>query len=353
MSVPKHLALAVVVGTSALTPTLLVASSPSSHAAEHTTPASRASQTGFVVPLVFKVSDGVYNGFGDDVKPLGYLPPDQALRKAAWVHVTRLSEPTRVVFADGSCLTNVSAGHGQRAAKRVCSASEADPRQLWAIGANSIWTSTPLVAGQNALTYALPDADGIQLRAKGALYTFSVAAVERRLPLGATVVSTDEAAGIAEITGTARPNSTLLVDDDDSKRVPVSSTGSWRYTASGVKPGLNRIQFDEYVGEWKSATTQVDATIDTPFRPLSITSGHVLPGTARTTITGTATPFATIGVTVFGVTETVTARRDGGWSYERGFNNAIEYRIDVTQTAGELTDRIVGWALGPADGEWP
>ena len=327
--------------------TLTIAEPRPAQAADPAASTARAGDPGFLVPLLFKVGDDVYYSFDDDLKPSGYLDLAQATRKAGWVHVDRLSDPTAVTFADGTCLAVVAQGTGQRATKKACS-SAANARQKWAVGASSLWSAAPIVAGAPALSYALPDATSLGMRAIGAQYTFFAGAAHRWTALSVTATTVDQKAATAHISGKARPNSTLLVDDDATRRIPVSSDGKWAYDATGLAPGLNRIQFDEYVGTWKSATTQANVTIDSSFRPLEITSGHVFPGTPRTTIAGMASPFAKVTVFVFGVPESVTALSDGSWSYERGYNNALEYSIDVVQEAEDGTDEIRGWILGPA-----
>jgi hypothetical protein len=316
-------------------------------AAELPPSSARSADEEYLVPLLFKVAGGDYYSFDDDLKPSGYLDLTQATRKAAWLHVDRLSTPSSVTFADGMCLSVVAQGTSQRAAKRPCS-SAANSRQMWTVGASSLTSTAPIVADAPALSYALPDGVSLGMRGTGAPYTFFAGAVHRWKPLSVTATSVDQKTATAHISGKARPSSTLLVDDDATRRIPVGSDGTWSYDATGLTPGLNRIQFDEYVGTWKSATTQANVTIESSFRPVEITSGHVFPGTPRTTITGMASPFAKVTVFVFGVPESVTALSDGSWSYERGYNNALEYSIDVVQEAEDDTDEIRGWILGPA-----
>ncbi|RKR76133.1 hypothetical protein [Frondihabitans australicus] len=313
-------------------------------------PAS-AKQEAMLVPLIFGTKDpSLYFAFDDDLQAVGYLSLDEARRKAGWVHVDALSEPTKVVLADGSCLTNIADGTGQRAAARPC-ASPTPSRQLWTVNASMLSTADPVVAGQPALTYAYPTSLGIAMLAAGAQYTIFKGAENRMLPLRATVSSVDSAARTAAITGRARPNSTILIDGDPTLRVPVANDGVWSYSATALQPGRTRITFEEWVGTDRtdSVTVAVDLAVDSTFRLTSPASGSTFtPGHLE--FTGTGTPGAEVSITATNFSTgvvTTTVDDTGHWSFLRVMGDGA-YVFDITQTAGGVSTTITGVTLTPA-----
>jgi hypothetical protein len=233
----------------------------------------------------------------------------------------------------------VAQGTGQRATKKACS-SAATARQKWAVGASSLWSAAPIVAGAPALSYALPDATSLGMRAIGAQYTFFAGAAHRWTALSVTATTVDQKAATAHISGKARPSSTLLVDDDATRRIPVGSDGKWTYDATGLTPGLNRIQFDEYVGTWKSATTQANVTIDEA-APRELTLDSPKPGTpfdvyVDTYFRGHGTPGAAVTLHTANFAEpdiSAEVGTDGSWVIPK-FLGRGPYDFDFTQSRG-------------------
>lgn len=316
---------------------------------DDTTPASASTREGgFLVPFMFKPSAG-YVGFDETLTRIpGGLDLDQARKEAAWVHVDRLSEPSHVRFADGSCLTNVPDGPtGQRARLAACvTGDRAD--QMWTVSNRSLSIADPVIAGRTTVSYARANTRGLELQAPNADYAFFAGAASWKPPLAAKVESVDAAAGVATITGTARPGSTLLVDDDAAGRVPVTSAGTWQYTAHGLTPGDNVVTFDEYVATSKSATTSATVLLDgqpTPGPGLiepTVSTTKVTAGVTNT-FGGFATRAATIRILNVSNTQivpgTVTADpATGAWAFDRLVSvGAPNFRFKIEQSLGGVT----------------
>ncbi len=287
---------------------------------------ARALAVDLLVPLIFQTSSGPtnYAAFGDDLEGTGTYPLDEAKRKAAWVHVDALSEPTHLIFADGSCLTNVPDGSSQRAAKRPCAPGGAS-NQMWTIGPLSLTIASPIVAGSPAVTYALPTSAGFAMRPAGAEYTKYAGAANVTKPLLAQVDAVDTTARSAELSGRARPNSTVIFGGDDTRRAPVSSDGFWNYTFAELPGGTSTITVDEYAGAVKSATTTVEVTLDALAQALTVAApaDPAAGYTANTAFTfeGTANPRAqTVHIENFAgttVADVPVNQSTGAWSWTR------------------------------------
>lgn len=286
---------------------------------------ARALAVDLLVPLIFQTSVRTdYAAFGDDLESLGTYPLDEAKRKAAWVHIDALSEPTHLIFADGSCLTNVPDDTSQRAAKRPCTTGSA-ANQMWTIGASSLTIAQPIVAGRPAVTYALPTAAGFAMRPAGAEFTKYMGAANITKPLLAQVDSVDSTGRSAELSGRARPNSTVIFGGDDTRRAPVTSDGFWTHTYTGLPGGTSTITVDEYAGAVKSSSTTVDVTLDVPTQALTVASpaDPAVGYTANTAFTfrGVANPKAqTVHIENFtglAIADVPIDQSTGAWSWTR------------------------------------
>jgi hypothetical protein len=287
-------------------------------------PRAQALAVDLLVPLIFQTSTPTnYAAFDDDLRGAGTYPLDEAKRKAAWVHIDALSEPTHLIFADGSCLTNIPDGASQRAAKRPCQTGDAS-NQMWTIGPLSLTIASPIVTGSPAVTYALPTSAGFAMRPAGAEYTKYAGAANVTRPLLAQV-GVDETTRSAELSGRARPNSTVIFGGDDTRRAPVSSDGFWTYTFSGLPGGRSTITVDEYAGAVKSASTTVEVTLGVPTQALTVDSpadpavGYA--ANAAFTFGGMANPkVQTVHIENFAGTSVADVPIDpstGAWSWTR------------------------------------
>ncbi|MFJ3381863.1 beta strand repeat-containing protein [Curtobacterium sp. NPDC090217] len=144
-------------------------------------------------------------------------------------------------------------------------------------------------------------------------------------PADGQVVPTTGGSVSIPVSGTAEPGATVTVDIDGTTVTTTAGTdGSWTVTVGDVPPGDHTVSVTETVGGRTSdpVTSGVTVVVAEP-EDVVITSpvpGQLIPGTGAGdtgsfTVTGHATPGATITVTLStGQVRTTTADANGNWS---------------------------------------
>jgi len=110
--------------------------------------------------------------------------------------------------------------------------------------------------------------------------------------LSARVAGTDLAARTADLTGTAKPSSTVIIND--TIPVPVGADGQWSYTITGLHLGKNDIKLEQYEGENKTDETTVVA--DLAVAPIVANATFLSDVTKPLVILGTAQPGANVEI---------------------------------------------------------
>ncbi|WP_423920263.1 hypothetical protein ACPEEZ_13910 [Frigoribacterium sp. 2-23] len=128
----------------------------------------------------------------------------------------------------------------------------------------------------------------------------------------AQLVSVDEQSRSATVTGTARPGSTVAVDD---ARLDIGAEGTFSYTAHGLVLGSNTIRFDETVRGTVRSSATVEAVIDVA--ALTAHSRFEAAAGAPVTLFGQGNPGAMVEVMAGPATVVASATVDaatGAWS---------------------------------------
>lgn len=110
---------------------------------------------------------------------------------------------------------------------------------------------------------------------------------------GAQVVSTDIPARTADLAGSAKPGSTVILDD--TIEVPVGEDGAWSYTMTGLKLGKTTVKVEQYEGPG-DPTGSTTVEIDLAVTALSATASFVPDVAQEMAITGVAHPGAEVQV---------------------------------------------------------
>ncbi|ROP73569.1 hypothetical protein EDF18_2933 [Frigoribacterium sp. PhB107] len=171
------------------------------------------------------------------------------------------------------------------------------------------------VAGTDKkLTQETPDADGrLYLNSTGTPAKVRFAAA--RELFYADVVSVDLAARTAQISGTAVPGSTVIINDDQP--ADVDGDGNWSATVSGLTLGMNTTILEQYEDGTKTDDARVE--IDLAVDPVDATVTFDPDVTKKAVLSGSAHPGATVVVEDATGTEIDRAPAspiDGTWSLE-------------------------------------
>jgi hypothetical protein len=159
--------------------------------------------------------------------------------------------------------------------------------------------------------------------------------------LSARVDSVDIPNRTAQVTGTAVPNSYIVVGTEIPDQVQAGTDGTWSYQLTGLKLGSNPVTFEQYEGTVKTGETTIDAELKVA--PVKGAVSFPADNDQDAVLSGTAQPGATVVIRdVDGAEIARTEARlgSGTWSTSITAPNAGgDYDVRVHQ---EIDDEATG-----------
>lgn len=205
---------------------------------------------------------------------------------------------------------------------------------------NGTWSTTidPIGAGDQKIRIEQSGIDGIQIAETTAEYGDAVAldapASSTVTPGAVTVTGSGQADTKVTITGGAKPvTTTVKADGSFTAEVVLEPSNSAKTLTAQQRSKGNLTTSDTITVTPNGAQTARDVVITEP-------TSHTYQPNRDTTISGTATPYATVDLrfqwnnTVYG---TAKADINGNWSITRGFGPAAKYELTATQTRFDKT----------------
>lgn len=173
-------------------------------------------------------------------------------------------------------------------------------------------------------------------------------------------VATSTATRSITVTGAGEPGASILVDlgNGHSATVTVGADGTWTSAIPGIGQGSVTATVTQTLGTAVSGPVTRTFTVVAQ-QPLTITSPTagrtftvVSPsGTTPVTVSGTATPGATIALDLgSGVTGTATADSSGSWTTQVAGVGTGPQTIQATQSSGGVTSAVVTRAFSVVQG---
>ncbi|MFA0851560.1 hypothetical protein ABRP24_016805 [Curtobacterium sp. WHRI 8282] len=245
-----------------------------------------------------------------------------------------------VTFSDDVTQKATVSGTGVDGATITLYAGDSTTAIGTAVVRNGTWSTTidPIGAGDQKIRIEQSGIDGIQTADTTAEYGAAVVLDE---PASSTVTP-----GAVTVTGTGQADTTVTITGGD-KPVTTTVKADGTFTAEVVLEPSNTAKTLTAQQHSKGNLTTSDTITVTPngaqtAREVVITepTSHTYQPNRATTISGTATPYATVELrfqwndTVYG---TATADINGNWSITRGFGPAAKYELTATQTRFDKT----------------
>jgi hypothetical protein len=218
---------------------------------------------------------------------------------------------------------------------------------------NGTWSLAihPIGPGKHTLTLEQTSAEGTQTG-------------QTEIDYGAGVGITAPAAGTVSpgkvhVTGTGAHGAAVRVEAGAETATATVVDGTW---STDIEIPASKETTEIKVAQQSKGALTTHATVSvTPngsqqLRTVAITdpeSGTYSNDGKAVEVKGTATPYATVAVkSQWSTLKTVTADRDGNWSFWRGFGPNVTYQLTATQTtiSGQTSDSAV-FTLAPEGGD--
>lgn len=255
--------------------------------------------------------------------------------------VANVAAPTgTVTFSDDVTQKATVSGTGVDGATITLYAGDSTTVIGTAVVNNGTWSTTidPIGAGDQKIRIEQSGIEGIQTAETTAQYGAAVT-LDRPgsatvTPGAVTVTGTGHANTTVTITGGAKPvTTTVKTDGTFTAEVELAPSNTAKTLTAQQRSKGNLSTSDTLTVTPNGAQTARAVVITEP-------SSHTYKPNTATTISGTATPYATIKLrfqwndTVYG---TATADINGNWSITRGFGPAAKYELTATQTRFDTT----------------
>ncbi|MBT1675105.1 Ig-like domain-containing protein [Curtobacterium aurantiacum] len=252
-----------------------------------------------------------------------------------------VAAPTgKVTFSDDVTQKATVSGTGVDGATITLYAGDSTTAIGTAVVNNGTWSTTidPIGAGDQKIRIEQSGIDGIQTAETtaeyGAAVTLDDPASSTVIPGAVTVTGAGQAGTTVTITGGAKPVTTTVESDGTfSTEVELEPSNTAKTLTAQQHSKGNLTTSDTITVTPNGAQTARDVVITEP-------TSHTYQPNRATTISGTATPYATVELR-FQWNDTVhgTAKADinGNWSITRGFGPAAKYELTATQTRFDKT----------------
>ncbi|MCS5494409.1 Ig-like domain-containing protein [Curtobacterium flaccumfaciens] len=292
-----------------------------------TTPAEAAAATGSMTAnLVGTATEGTYNA---------------TATTPTTIEAPSVAAPTgTVTFSDDVTQKATVSGTGVDGATITLYAGDSTTAIGTAVVNNGTWTTTidPIGAGDQKIRIEQSGIDGIQTAETtaeyGAAVTLDDPASSTVTPGNVTVTGSGQANTTVTITGGAKSvTTTVEADGTFSAEVELEPSNTAKTLTAQQRSKGNLTTSDTITVTPNGAQTARDVVITEP-------TSHTYRPDSATTISGTATPYATVALrfqwndTVYG---TAKADINGNWSITRGFGPSAKYELTATQTRFDTT----------------
>ncbi|MBT1547068.1 hypothetical protein, partial [Curtobacterium aurantiacum] len=260
---------------------------------------------------------------------------------ATTIEAPSVAAPTgTVTFSDDVTQKATVSGTGVDGATITLYAGDSTTAIGTAVVNNGTWSTTidPIGAGDQKIRIEQSGIDGIQTAettaAYGAAVTLEQPDSSTVVPGAVTVTGAGQAGTTVTITGGAKPVTTTVESDGTfSTEVELEPSNTAKTLTAQQHSKGNLTTSDTITVTPNGAQTARDVVITEP-------TSHTYQPNRATTISGTATPYATVQLR-FQWNDTVhgTAKADinGNWSITRGFGPAAKYELTATQTRFDKT----------------
>ena len=245
-----------------------------------------------------------------------------------------------VTFSDDVAQKATVSGTGVDGATITLYAGDSTTAIGTAVVNNGTWTTTidPIGAGDQKIRIEQSGIDGIQTAETtaeyGAAVTLDDPASSTVTPGNVTVTGSGQANTTVTITGGAKSvTTTVEADGTFSAEVELEPSNTAKTLTAQQRSKGNLTTSDTITVTPNGAQTARDVVITEP-------TSHTYRPDSATTISGTATPYATVALrfqwndTVYG---TAKADINGNWSITRGFGPSAKYELTATQTRFDTT----------------